>query len=170
MVKIRAEFPGDATAIHRIDASAFETDAEARLDDALRAAGGLVLSLDAEDGGELAGHVAFSPVTVASEGGTIVTGVALGPVAVVPERQRRGLGAALIEDGLRRLATAGHRFCILLGHPEYYPRFGFVPASRYGIRWEHPAPDEAFMVRELITGGLDGVAGVVRYRPEFAAV
>lgn len=157
-------------AIHAVNAAAFERAGEAQLVDALRAGGGLVLSLVAEEEGAIVGHIAFSPVTVTQRDGGVAPGIGLAPMAVVPERQRAGIGGRLIAEGLRRLGEAGHRFCVVLGHPEYYPRHGFVLASAHGLAWDRPVPDEAFLVRELVRGGLDGVRGVVRYRPEFEAV
>ncbi len=166
---IREEAPGEAAAIHRLNAAAFETDAEAKLVDALRAAGALTLSLVAEADGEIVGHIAFSPVVVDSAGRTS-QGVGLAPMAVAPAYQRRGIGGRLVGEGLRRLRDAGHRFCVVLGHAEYYPRHGFARASDFGVRWERPVPDDVFFVRELAPGGLAGVSGTARYRPEFDAV
>lgn len=169
-MQIREEGPADARAIHAVNAAAFPTDAEARLVDALREHGGLLLSLVAEAGGELVGHIAFSPVTVTRTDGSTAAGVGLAPMAVLPRLQRAGIGGRLVAEGLRRLRDAGHRFCVVLGHPDYYPRFGFVPAATVGLRWDRPVPDDVFMAQELTAGGLDGVAGVVRYRPELDAV
>lgn len=166
---IREEGPHDHSAIYDLNAAVFETAAEARLVDALRAAGALKLSLLAERGGALVGHIAFSPVTVHSAERT-VPGIGLAPMAVRPGAQRTGVGGRLIADGLDRLRAAGHSFCVVLGHSDYYPRHGFVRASTFGMRWEHPAPDDAFMVQALLPGGLDGAKGVVRYRSEFDAV
>jgi putative acetyltransferase len=167
--RIREEAPEDAAAIHELNASAFETDAEAQLVDALRAAGALTLSLVAEVDGEIVGHIAFSPVVVDSAGQSSA-GVGLAPMAVAPPYQRRGIGGRLVGEGLRRLRDAGHRFCVVLGHAEYYPRHGFVRASKHGIRWERPVPDDVFFVRELAPDGLAGLSGIVRYRPELEAV
>jgi len=169
-VAIRDERPTDLRAVHALNAAAFPTDSEARLVDALRAHGRLTLSLVAEDCGVVVGHIAFSPVSVEGPGGRIVTGIGLAPMAVRPERQRSGIGGRLVEAGLDRLRADGHAFCVVLGHPEYYPRFGFEPASRFGLRWEQEAPDEVFLARELAAGGLAGVSGVVRYAPEFEEV
>jgi putative acetyltransferase len=168
-VVIREEAPEDVAAIHRLNAAAFETDAEARLVDVLRAAGALTLSLVAEVDGEVVGHIAFSPVVV-DAGGQTIAGVGLAPMAVAPAHQRRGIGGRLIEEGLRRLGAAGHRFCVVLGHAEYYPRHGFAQAIEHGIRWERPVPDDVFFVRALVPDGLAGVSGIVRYRAEFEAV
>jgi len=162
--------PADRGAIHAVNAAAFDTDAEARLVDVLRAHAGLTLSLVAEQGGEIVGHIAFSPVTVTRADGSVVLGVGLAPMAVVPRLQRAGIGGRLIAEGLRRLRAAGHRFCVVVGHPDYYPRHGFAAASAHGLRWDRAVPDEVFMVQELAPGGLDGVSGVVRYRPELDAV
>jgi putative acetyltransferase len=169
-VVIREESAGDVAAIHRVNARAFESDAEARLVDALRDGGGLVVSLVAEIAGEIVGHIAFSPVTVTSDGGRIFDGVGLAPMAVEPQRQRAGIGGMLIAGGLQRLRAAGHRFCVVLGHAGYYPRHGFVRASTHGVRWERPVPDECFLIQALVPAGLDGVSGTVRYRPELDAV
>jgi putative acetyltransferase len=167
MTTVRGETAADAEEIHRLNVAVFPTAAEARLVDALRAGSGLLLSLVAEEAGGLVGHIAFSPVTVTAPDGAIVTGVGLAPMAVAPFRQRTGVGRRLIEEAMRRLREAGHRFCVVLGHPTYYPRHGFMMARVHDIRWERTVPDEVFMVRALIPGGLDGVSGVVRYRPEF---
>ena len=167
---IREETAADVAEIHQLNAAAFGSDAEARLVDALRAASALTLSLVAESGGRIAGHIAFSPVVVTTAGGTAIAGMGLAPMAVAPERQRTGIGGRLIAEGLRRLREAGHRFCVVLGHAGYYPRHGFARASAHGLRWEKPVPDEVFFVQELVPGGLDGVEGIVRYRPEFDAV
>lgn len=167
-VVVRPEAPGDAAAIHALYAAAFGTDAEARLVDALRASGALTLSLVAVEGDAIVGHIAFSPVVVEG-GGRVAEGLGLAPMAVAPAHQRRGIGGRLIAAGLDRLRADGHRFCVVLGHPAYYPRHGFVAAGAHGLRWEH-GHDAAFFVRALSAGGLDGVAGVVRYRPEFDAV
>jgi len=92
----------------------------------------------------------------------------LAPMAIAPERQRQGIGSRLIEAGLKVLRQQACPFVIVLGHPEYYPRFGFVPASGHGLacQWEG-VPDEAFMVLILDKAFMAGVSGVARYRDEF---
>jgi putative acetyltransferase len=183
-VLIREETPADVHAIYQLNVAAFRTDAEARLVDSLRSSGGLMLSLVAELEGEVVGHIGFSPVTVTPT--TVSTsspspnveetigasvGVGLAPVAVLPTYQRRGIGASLIQAGLSQLRSRGDApFCVVLGHADYYPRHGFLRASTFGIRWERPVPDDIFFVQELIPGGLGGVGGVVRFRPEFDSV
>lgn len=163
---LREEARGDRAAIAAVIDAAFGQPGEAALVEALRAAGALTLSLVAVADDEIVGHVAFSPVTI--DDGSAAIGLA--PMAVAPGWQRRGVGVRLIEEGLARLRAGGQRAVVVLGHPEYYPRFGFVPASRFGLRCEYDAPDEAFMALELVPGSLAGVSGLVRYRPEFAAV
>jgi putative acetyltransferase len=165
-VLIRPERPGDADAIRHVNERAFGQAAEARLVDALREAGVLTLSLVAESAGMVVGHLAFSPVTIAGPAGTREA-VGLAPMAVLPERQGQGIGALLVRAGLEALRAAGHGAVVVLGHPHYYPRFGFAPASRWGLRWERDCPDEAFMALELRAGALEGAGGVVRFRPEF---
>lgn len=166
---IRLEVPADIPAIYQLHAAAFKSDAEARLVGALRTNGALLLSLVAEADGELVGHIAFSAVVIDSEASSQV-GVGLAPLAVAPMHQRQGVGGKLVEEGLRRLRSTGHRWCVVLGHAHYYPRYGFVLAKTYGIRWEKPVPDNIFFVQALTPGGLDGVSGTARYRPEFDAL
>lgn len=163
---LRDEVEGDRAAIDAVNRAAFGGPDEAELVDALRAAGALTLSLVAIADEGLVGHVAFSPVTIEGPAGRTMA-MGLAPMAVRPDWQRRGVGTRLVTEGLDRLGAAGHRAVVVLGHPEYYPRHGFSKASGFGLRWEHPARDEAFMAIELVPGGLAGIEGVVRYREEF---
>lgn len=163
-VEIREERPEDADAIRAVNDRAFGGEAEGRIVDALRLADALTLSLVAAVGGSVIGHVAFSPV----QAGSGVTGTGLAPVAVLPEHQRRGIGSALIQAGLARLMATGTPFVVVLGHPEYYPRFGFEPARRHGMRCEWNVPDDTFMIR-IFRAVPEGVSGLARYRPEFSA-
>ena len=132
MIKIRPEKQKDAETISDVNNSAFETKAEAVLLDYLRESGVLTLSLVAEDRGLVVGHIAFSPVTILSEE-TVHKSVGLGPMSVLPEYQRKGIGSRLVESGLFDLEKLGYKSVVVLGHPEYYPRFGFVPASRFAL-------------------------------------
>lgn len=166
---LRGEQACDHAAIAALNEAAFGQPGEAALVDALRAHGALTLSLVAIANDELVGHIAFSPVTITGDGG-VRQAIGLAPMAVAPAWQRRGVGTRLVREGLERLHAAGAPAVVVLGHRDYYPRFGFAPASRFGLRWEHPAPDAAFMALELLPGALTGAAGVVRYRPEFEAV
>jgi putative acetyltransferase len=165
---IRREQPSEASAIRRVLESAFGQPAEADLVDGLRSTGSLTLSLVVLYDEEIIGHIAFSPVSI---GGTTTSppALALAPVAVTPGSQRSGVGSALIRFGLEEARRLGHPGIIVLGHAEYYPRFGFSPASRFGITCPFDVPDEHFMAIELSPGGLTDCNGVVGYRPEFAA-
>ncbi len=169
MIRIRSELPEDVEAIYSLNQEAFEGTAEANLVNNLRTSNAMTLSLVAIKNNEIVGHIAFSPVTIESDQAT-VNAVGLAPMAVSPEFQRSGIGSQLVEEGLNRIRTAGHDLVVVLGHPEYYPRFGFVPAKKYGIRWEHDVPEEAFMIKELREGALKEVRGTVKYRPEFNEV
>lgn len=162
-MEIRPEAPADIAAIHDLVAGCFPSDAEARLIDALRAAGRLSLSLVAEDAGGILGHVAFSPMT------GLVGGVGLAPLAVHPAHRRRGIGAQLARAGLVACADLGVGWVVVLGDPAYYGRFGFAPASRWGLIGEYGGGD-AFQALELIPGAIDPTAGLIRYAPEFAAL
>ena len=129
----------------------------------------MTISLVAVQNGRLVGHIAFSRVTITSETGTIEA-LGLAPMAVIPIYQHQGIGSQLVEGGLTACHHTPYGVVVVLGHPHYYPRFGFVPAKPWGIVWEHDAPDEAFMVKEIQEGALAQIRGVVKYRPEFATV
>jgi putative acetyltransferase len=165
-LRIRAEEEADRAAVHAVNAAAFPTPAEADLVDALRAAGAARVSLVAEEDGAVVGHILFSPVTLPGHPGLALLGLA--PMAVAPERQRQGIGSALVEAGLARCRELGCDAVVVLGHPEFYPRFGFVPSVRCGIGCEYPVPPEVFMLQELRPGALQGASGTVRYHPAFA--
>ena len=168
-MRIRREAPSDIAAVREVNEAAFETPAEAGLVDALRDADAHTLSLVAEEGGRVVGHILFSPARI--EGATGATSaVGLAPMAVVPDLQNRGIGTALVREGLTRLREAGHEVLVVLGHPHYYPRFGFVPSVDHDIRSEYDVPPEVFMVLELAPGALAGRSGVARYHPAFAGL
>jgi putative acetyltransferase len=167
MIEIRCEQPEDIEAIQVLNHRAFGGPTEASIVDAIRAVCPEVMSLVAVDEGQIVGHIFFSPVSVFGESGTI-EGMGLGPMAVLPEFQRQGIGLALIQAGIKLVRQKNHPFVIVLGHPEYYPRFGFVPASRYGLapQWEG-IPDEAFMVLLLDETAKADLSGIARYLDEF---
>jgi putative acetyltransferase len=155
--------------VHAVLAAAFGREEEAHIVDALRASGHMTVSLVAvlgDEEGATVGHIAFSPVQIESGSG-VWRAIALGPLAVAPAYQRRGVGSQLVQAGLRACRAAGHAVVIVLGHAQYFPRFGFVPASRYGVRYAQPVPDDVFLLLELRPGAVAGRAGVVRYGPEF---
>ncbi len=162
----RAETPADQAAVRRVNQLAFGTDDEANLVDALRDHASPYISLVAVEDGQIVGHIFFSPVTIESETSTF-TAIGLAPMAVLPEYQRRGIGSALVGYGLRECRRIDHDIVVVVGHAEYYPRFGFTPAREKGLRCEYDVPDDVFMVAELSPGALAGREGLVRYHPEF---
>lgn len=165
---IREERQGDIERIREVNLAAFETSAEADLVDALRRQAMPLISLVAEDDGNIVGHILFSPVTLAGPQGVDPSLMGLAPMAVVPGRQREGVGSALVREGLGRCRQLDVGAVVVLGHPEYYPRFGFVPAARLSLRSEYDVPEEAFMVCELRDGALKGLSGTIRYHPVVA--
>ena len=167
MISIREERPEDIPAVRQINALAFGRPEEANLVDTLRRASGDVLSLVAVDRNEIVGHILFSPVSVDGRDG-MVCGMGLAPMAVLPGRQRQGIGSVLVEHGLAILRERRCPFVVVLGHPAYYPRFGFKPASRYGLKsqWEG-VPDEAFMAVVFDHDAMKDGHGVARYHGAF---
>lgn len=166
--RIRPAEAADAAALRQLLLAAFGGPGEAELVDALQASDAELISLLAESAeGEVIGQILFSPVTLKGAGRRPSL-VGLAPMAVRPDWQRRSVGGALIEAGLRACREAGLAGVFVLGHPDYYPRFDFEPASRHGVACEFPVPDEAWMALSLIDGGLDGLAGSrLHYRQEF---
>ncbi|HYC56570.1 MAG TPA: N-acetyltransferase [Candidatus Binatia bacterium] len=158
----------DFEAVLRVHACAFPTRAESDLVAALIQERQARVSLVVEYEGELAGHVLFSPVTV-DERSDVTGGLGLAPLAVLPRFQRVGLGSLLTRRGLARAREAGNGFAVVLGSPSFYTRFGFRPAAQSGLRCIYTDGDE-FMALELQPGALDGVAGLVRYAPQFDAL
>jgi putative acetyltransferase len=165
---VRSERSGDIAAIRGVNLAAFETAVEADLVDALRMQASPIVSLVADDAGSIAGHILFSPVTLSGSPDLKIMGLA--PMAVVPARQRGGIGSALVSAGLDACMRLGFGAVVVLGHAGYYPRFGFVPASRFGIVSEYDVPDDVFMAIELEPGALKGASGTIRYHSVFATV
>ncbi len=162
---MREELPADVTAIRQVNNLAFEQDQEGNIIDALRSNGAALLSLVATVNGRVVGHIMYSPLSVGP-----LSGAALGPMSVIPEHQRQGIGGQLIEAGNRKLKEAGCPFVVVVGHANYYPRFGFTPASNHGIRCEWDVPDNVFMVLVLNSAKMQGVSGLANYRHEFSTV
>jgi len=165
---IRPERDDDIAAIRAVNEAAFESSAEAALVDSLRASGSPTLSLVAEESGAVVGHVLFSPMMLPGHDALKAWGLA--PMAVLPRRQRQGIGSAFVRAGVDACRQRDADAVVVLGHPEYYPRFGFVPASRFGIRSEYDVPDDVFMIQELREGALRGRTGTIRYHPAFASL
>ena len=166
MVTIRAEWPADIPSIRAVNERAFGQPDEAALVDAVRARGERRISLVAVAGERVAGHILFTPVTIQGPD-RACEAVGLAPLAVDPDLQRRGIGSRLVAQGLDRCRALEYRIAVVLGHPAFYPRFGFVPARLHGIRFGLDVPSDAFMVAELAPGALDGCTGVARYAKEF---
>ncbi len=167
MIEIRQEAPQDRDAVHHLNLAAFENGPEAGLVDALRSSCKKYLAFVALEDGAVVGHILFTPVTVDCSD---ATGMGLAPMAVLPSHQRKGIGSRLVRHGLDLLRRSGCPFVIVLGHPEFYPRFGFELASTYQLvsQWEG-VPDEAFMVAVLEGDALPKKGGTARYRDEFDA-
>ena len=166
MLVFRPEAPEDSAAIRNVNEEAFGSSVEADLVEKLRSRQAYTISLVATDGDKVIGHILFSPVTIES-GNTSFGALGLGPMAVLPSYQRKGVGSQLVRAGLQECKRLGHEIVVVLGHPDYYPRFGFVPAKPRGIECAFEVPDEAWMILELHEGALSGRSGVVKYQPEF---
>lgn len=161
---IRSERPDDFVEIDRVNEAAFARAAEAQLVRRLRADAGS-LSLVAVNGDcRVVGHAMFTPARIGA-----TEGMALGPVAVVPEHQGRGIGSALIRAGIEQIQRLGCPFVIVLGHPDYYPRFGFEPAGRHGVHCKWDVPEGVFMIR-ILGGAPGGLRGLAEYHPAFDGV
>ena len=163
---IRPETPADEAAISHINEEAFGQKEEAELIVRLRDRGVLSFSLVAVEDNEVIGHIAFSPVSVESKGSGFEA-ISLAPMAVLPAYQRRGIGSQLVRAGLEECRRLGHEIVVVLGHPGYYPRFGFSPGKASGIDCEFEVPDEAWMILELKEKALAGRGGTVKFEPEF---
>jgi len=164
-VLIREEKESDWPEVFAVNQAAFDTPAEANLVNALREQCDPIMSLVAEEDGTIIGHILFSPVRLSGRPDLRIMGLA--PMAVLPGYQRKGIGSALVQAGLEKCRALGIGAVVLLGHVEYYPRFGFVPSVRYEIRCEYDVPEEAFMVLELQPGYLTGKGGIIHYHDAF---
>lgn len=160
-LEIRSESPGDVAAIQAVHEACFPGALEARLVEMLRGAGKLPISLVGCLEGEVVGHVAFSPVAAGE-----TTGLGLAPVGVLDAFRRQGIAQRLIAAGLARARQLPFGYVVVLGDPQYYGRFSFEPASRYGLVDEYGGGD-AFQVVEMQPKGIPRDAGLVRYAAEF---
>lgn len=168
---IRPETVQDHEGVHALTLAAFQRDDEARLVDLLRDKhGDAAISLVADiPGGGLAGHIMLSPAAILDSGGAeVIEGLVLAPISVNPAGQRGGVGSALCRSALSCAQARGAPFVVLIGHPAYYPRFGFVPAGPLGIQCPFGGvPQEAFMITRLDRAAMEGVTGTVRFDPVF---
>ena len=161
-VLIRTEGPGEDLAISEVHLRAFGGTAEAEVVEALRGQGAQLASLVAVVRDRIVGHVALSPVDV---GGVPRAAVALGPLGVDPEYQGLGIGTMLVEAFLQHCRVRDEGLVVVLGYPDFYGRFGFVPAERFDLHY-HDA-GEAFQALEVRPGAAAGLSGEVRYHPAF---
>jgi putative acetyltransferase len=165
MPEIRPELPSDADGIRLLNQQAFEGEAEAKLVDLLRDRGRNIVSLIAVEEGQVVGQVLFTEVSVTPS--AAYKGVGLAPMAVLPDWQNRGIGTQLGHKGLALCRDLGYDFAVVLGHTDYYPRFGFKKASDFGIGNDYHV-DDPFMALEFKPGVLGSFRGVAHYAPEFA--
>ncbi len=163
---IHQETPEDIPVIRHVNDEAFGQKVEGEIIEKLRNRGALTISLVAVQDDGIIGHIAFSSVKVKSKRSSFEA-IALAPMAVLPAYQRKGIGSQLVLAGLKECRRLGHEIVVLVGHPDYYPRFGFVPAGPKGIDCEFEVPEEAWMVLELREGALAGRRGTVSFQPEF---
>jgi len=163
---IRAEQVQDKTPIEKINRAAFEGDDEVELVNALRDSGCEYLSLVAEMDDKVVAFILFTPVTLTGNHSNLKL-LGLAPMAVLPEYQSQGIGSALVKQGLEECRARGYDAIVVLGHADYYPKFGFVPSDEYGIQSEYDVPREVFMIQELVPGCLKGKSGVIQYHQAF---
>ena len=170
-VEIRPARRQDAAAIADLLRAAFAGgEVEVRLVERLRDSGEVSCALAAWRGAELVGYILFSRLPIETDGGDVIRAVALGPMAVRPDLQRRGLGGRLVRHGLEDCRDRGCAAAVVVGWPEYYPRFGFSAALARGIASPYADLGEAYMAAELAPGALSGAAGTARYPAAFAEV
>ena len=161
---IRSENTGDRSTVRSVNEAAFARPDEADLVERLWSEGVVLVSLVAEVRRQIVGHILFSRMSIDTARASIPA-VALAPMAVLPEYQRRAIGGQLIRGGLDLLRGQGEHVVLVLGHRDYYPRFGFSAEKARSL--ESPFPPNAFMAMELIPDALDGVCGKVRYPVAF---
>lgn len=166
MIKIRREAEDDYPAVFRVNELAFESDGEPRLVEQLRAKPHI--SLVAVDGEKVVGHIFFSDASIEAVDGSSTPTTSLAPMAVLPKYQNQGIGSKLVKAGLKACAEEGRDAVFVLGHKDYYPKFGFEIAAGRGFSCQFEVPDEHFMVIELREGALAGKSGKIMYPPEFS--
>ena len=171
MVLILPEKEELHSAIHEVNTLAFVQENEARLVENIRKSCSFnaQLSLAAVTEGRVVGHILFSPITIETIKRSLPA-LTLAPMAVHPEFQNQGIGSKRVREGLERCRNLGHQIVVVVGHPEYYPRFGFTPARVKGLEAPFPVPDEEFMVFELVSVALDGVSGMIVYPAPFGSI
>lgn len=169
---IRQEHKEDFPTVFEVNRLAFGQDSEARLVELLRHSKAFVpeLSLVAILENKIIGHILFTKIKIIHDYKGETESLALAPMAVRPEFQKKGIGGQLIKHGLDKAKELHYKSVIVLGHEDYYPRFGFVPADKWNIKSPYDVPASVFMALELVPNGLKGVSGLVKYPKEFETV
>jgi putative acetyltransferase len=162
-IKIRNEEARDIEQVRAILKATFPTEAESKLVDALRENGKAIISLVAANNDEVLGHILFSPVSTTPP--NQAKGIGLAPVAVRPDVQSQSIGSQLIREGLGLCKELGYDYCVVLGSPAYYQRFGFEKASHLGLQNEYGVEEEFMLIR---FSNSELAHGLVKYAPEFA--
>ncbi len=168
-MNIREEQPSDIEKIWKVNSEAFETEEEANLINVLRNSGCTYISLVAESETNIIGHILFTPVELSGNDNHLKI-MGLAPMAVFSQYQNKGIGSQLVEAGLELCKLQGYDAVVVLGHPNYYPKFGFVPSAKYNIKSEYDVPDDVFMVLELAPGCLKTHAGIIKYHQAFNSI
>jgi putative acetyltransferase len=168
-MNIRDELSSDIENIWEIKIDAFETEDEPILVNALRSSGCTYISLVAESEDKVVGHILFTPVELSGNKNNLKI-MGLAPMAVSSQYQNKGIGSKLVKAGLERCKSLGYDAVVVLGHPNYYPRFGFIPSVKFGIKSEYEVPDEVFMILELVQGSLKNHKGIIKYHEAFNSV
>ncbi|MEN8119528.1 MAG: N-acetyltransferase [Bacteroidota bacterium] len=168
-IVIRKEWPKDFSQVRKLNEAVFEADGEAKLVDILRDSNINLISLVAEENDVILGHILFSPVQLSNNLENVAI-AGLAPMAVFPDYQKKGIGSALVQKGLEYCREAAYKAVVVLGHPEYYPKFGFVPSVQFNIKSEYDVPENVFMVQELEKGALKNCSGVISYHEAFGNV
>jgi putative acetyltransferase len=165
-VTVQPETLADHAAVEELNRRAFGQPKEAELIARIRGVDSRILSLVAVVERGIIGHIMFTPVVIESKK-IATTATALGPMAVDPDSQRRGIGSTLVKEGLQACRQAGEKIVFVLGHHEYYPKFGFEAAAPRGLRYKSEDFDAHFFILELAKGASKGLSGMVRYHEEF---
>ena len=168
-MNIRDELSSDIEKIWEINIDAFGTEDEANLVNELRSSGCTYISLVAETEGKVVGYILFTPVELSGNQNNFKI-VGLAPMAVSSQYQNKGIGSKLVKAGLECCKSLGYDAVVVLGHPNYYPKFGFIPSVKLGIKSEYEVPDEVFMILELVQGTLKNHKGIIKYHEAFNSV
>ena len=169
---IRKEKESDFFDVYELNRNAFGQEIEPKLVDLLRKSNVFIpeLSVVATIDNKIVGHILFTKIKIKETNGNEFDSLALAPMAVRPDLQRKSIGGQLIRYGLNKAKELGHKSVIVLGHENYYPRFGFVPAEKWKIKAPFDVPANVFMGIELVENGLAGISGTVQYAKEFEMV